>query len=158
MKMKFIKYLIALVATAPLMTACLYSNLDDLPVYSDSKITDMKAEFRYYGEEKWENNPIVLRQGLPLVGKILLDDKALTAEATFSIPAASGTFTTAVRNTVNLKNTTVWFTISAASICKPIGNAPVLGVPGDWSNPPYQYEIMAADGKTSVWKVTVKLQ
>ena len=46
-------------------------------------------------------------------------------------------------------------TISTAAIIKPIGDAPKLGVPGDWTKD-NQYEVTAADGTKKTWTIVVE--
>ena len=46
-------------------------------------------------------------------------------------------------------------TISTAATIKPIGDAPKLGVPGDWTKD-NQYEVTAADGTKKVWTIVVE--
>lgn len=54
-----------------------------------------------------------------------------------------------------LKKVVVVLDISTAAVVKPVGDSPVLGVPGDWSKP-NQYEITAANGTKKIWTVAVE--
>ena len=53
------------------------------------------------------------------------------------------------------KSAVVILTISTAATAKPVGDAPVLGTPGDWTKD-NQYDIVAADGTTKRWTIHIE--
>ena len=71
-----------------------------------------------------------------------------------TVPDATGTFTTTVRNTVALNNIALGVTVSSAARITPLSGAPAFGQPGDWSKP-NKYLVTAADGSQKEWTIQV---
>lgn len=135
-------------------TSCLKGGLEDLPEFEDAEISGVqKVEYRYY-----DKNDISVVDGLPIVKYVSLsqtnkvDGNTLSIEA--KVPAASGSFTEEERAVVSTSNIAVMVTISTAARLTPIGNAPKLGVPGDWSKP-NKYMVTAANGNQKEWTIQV---
>ncbi len=133
------KYLLMLlVAVAGLLQSCLKKGLDELPAFKDANITRFDFEYR------WNDNGtfrvIRFNTAAPVV-----NGKTITVTTT--VPAATGSFTTTVRNGVSAANIVGMCDLSTAATIKPVSGAPALGAPGDYSKPA-SYEVTAADGVT----------
>lgn len=129
-------------------SSCLKRGLDDLPAFTDANIDRFDFEFR------WDDNGafrvVRFNTDVPVV-----NGKSLSVTTT--VPAAGGTFTEEVRNSITAANIVGMCNISTAATIVPGSNAPELGVPGDFSQP-VNYEVIAADGTTkSNWTLTVTL-
>lgn len=151
--MKILKYL-AMAIVVLTTTSCLKANLEDLPTWGESNITDIRFDYRYYGSQEWvDGGNVVEYMELKLVDKVV-NKEAKTVTCKVQVPVASGTFTVAEKAKVNLTNIAGILWVSQAARVTPIEGAPILGVAGDWSKP-NKYEIMAANGTKSVWVITV---
>ena len=73
------------------------------------------------------------------------EDEAVVT-ATFTVPAASGSFTDAERAKVSLNKLVVYFNVSTAARV----------APGDWTSE-RRYSVMAANGTKKTWTVKVVL-
>lgn len=83
------------------------------------------------------------------------EDEAVVT-ATFTVPAASGSFTDAERAKVSLNKLVVYFNVSTAARVTPLDGSPKLGAPGDWTSE-RRYSVMAANGTKKTWTVKVVL-
>ena len=152
--MKKYFYMIAALFVAVLSTSCLDSNLEDLEVYSDCEIKSGEAYWRWI-----DTNETIPGSGEPKVKQVQLqrgsqqfwDELPNTLKiryVTGRIPADEiGNFTES--------KMVVAVTISTAATIKPIGNAPELGKPGDWTAD-HQYEVIAPDGTKKTWNIIVE--
>ena len=147
---KFLNILAALML-AVFSTSCLDSNLEELELYSDCNITSGEAYWRYYGTEK-----------IPASGELKVHQvrlpRAVSADNENNIFKIRYTTTSLNAEQAALfteGNVVVAVTISTAATIKPIGDAPKLGVPGDWTKD-NQYEVTAADGTKKTWTIVVE--
>lgn len=150
--MKYINLFVAMLLLT--CTSCLKSGLEDLPEFEEAEISGVqKVEYRYY-----DKNDISVVDGLPVVKYVSLNQTNKVEGNTLSIevtvPAASGSFTEAERAAVSTSNIAVMVTISTAARLAPVGGAPKLGVPGDWSKP-NKYIVTAANGNQKEWIIQV---
>lgn len=129
------------------LSSCLESGLDDLPAYSDAEIISFQFEHR------WEQ-PIGEGSSNTRLGVVSLATdiriEGTDVYCTITVPEAGNpsSFTEAVRADVSLEKIVGIATISTAATIFPMGNAPVLGKWGDFSQP-CTYKVVAADGTTS---------
>lgn len=147
-------YLVTIVALFN-FTSCLEAGLDDLPTYSETEIKAINFEYRWSVPEN-ENDPWAGEklQVKTLATKATIKDGIIECEIT--IPAASGTFTEEERSKVTLKKLNAYVTISPGASIKPVGNTPILGKLGDFSQAEMVYEVIAADGKNKQnWKLII---
>lgn len=155
MKTKVIIYMILSVFLLG-FSSCLESGLDELPTYTDAEITAVNFEYRWTVAENTNDS----------WGGEKLQVKTLSTTATFNdgviecvitVPAASGTFTDAVRSNVTLSNLNAYVTISPGATISPVGNAPVLGKLGDFTPSDISYQVVSADKKNKkVWQLVIK--
>lgn len=149
--MKKYFYLIAALFVAVLSTSCLESGLEELDEYSGCDITNGNVYWRYYGEGK-----------IPASGEQEVKQVYLAASRTqdvencvYTIRYVTGNIPEAERGNFTESKAVVAVTISTAATIKPIGDAPKLGVPGDWTKD-NQYEVTAADGTKKTWTIVVE--
>lgn len=146
---------ILLVILLTLFTACLTNNLDELPVYDESNVTNVGFLYRFTSDEKGANNELKVKEiTLSLDEKAINNDKA-SIVVSLKIPAVSKEFTQEERDKVNLKNIIVYFNVSTAANVEPIDGSPELGVPGDFAQL-RKYKVIAANGDSKVWTLTIK--
>ena len=149
--MKKYFYLIAAMFVAVLSTSCLESGLDELDEYSGCDITNGNVYWRYYGDGK-----------IPASGEQEVKQVYLAAARTqdvdncvYTIRYTTSNIPEAERGNFTEAKAVVAVTISTAAVIKPIGDAPKLGVPGDWTKD-NQYEVIAADGTKKTWTIVVE--
>lgn len=149
--MKKYFYLIAALFVAVLSTSCLESGLEELDEYSGCDITNGNVYWRYYGEGK-----------IPASGEQEVKQVYLAASRTqdvencvYTIRYVTSNIPEAERGNFTESKAVVAVTISTAATIKPIGDAPKLGVPGDWTKD-NQYEVTAADGTKKTWTIVVE--
>lgn len=158
--MKYLKIATALLAGFA-SVSCLERGLEDLETYTGNDIESIPGiYFRYYSDE---TNPAsgeqVIKQAALSVSNTEIDPEAGTIECTVSIPSG---FPQDQRYNVSFgykpgdrQSVIVTLRISTAATIKPLGDAPELGTPGDWSKP-NRYLVTAADGSTKEWTVSLK--
>ena len=141
-KLSDIKWLLVLLCL-PFVSSC----KDDLEAYEEAEITSVGAYHRYYTTEKdaLTGEFKVAEKELEKSNSINEDEAVVTA--TFTVPAASGSFTDAERAKVSL---------STAARVTPLDGSPKLGAPGDWTSE-RRYSVMAANGTKKTWTVKVVL-
>ena len=149
--MKKYFYLIAALFVAVLSTSCLESGLEELDEYSGCDITNGNVYWRYYGDGK-----------IPASGEQEVKQVYLAAARTadnengvYTIRYTTSNIPEAERANFTESMAVVAVTISTAATIKPIGDAPKLGVPGDWTKD-NQYEVTAADGTKKTWTIVVE--
>lgn len=135
------------------LTSCLYSNLPKLPAYHDAKITNFHFEY------KWAA-PVQGTQDVVHVYR-MQNNATISNDTVYNsvtIPAANNNFPDSVRSQVSLKDLTGYCDISTGATIMPMGSAPALGGPGNFSQP-LQYRVVAADGNTNkVWTIVTILK
>lgn len=135
-----------LLMIAGMFQSCLKRGLKDLPVFKDAKIDRFDFEYR------WNDNGTFRVVRLTTTTPVVNGNNMTV---TTTVPAASGSFTTAVRDQVTAGNITGMCNISTAATIQPASGSPALGVPGNYGKP-VAYQVTAADGKTTItWQVQV---
>ena len=135
-----------LLMIAGFLQSCLKRDLKELPVFKDAKIDRFDFEYR------WNDNG-TFRVVRFTTNAPVVNGNSMTVTTT--VPAASGSFTTAVRDQVTASNITGMCNISTAATIQPASGSPALGAPGNYSKP-VAYQVTAADGKTMItWQVQV---
>ena len=152
--MKILKLIIAMFVTALSFTSCLESNLKELDTYDGNDITAGYAWYRYKGDNtiNASGEQQVIQKQLQRTAQAI-DNEAATCALEFKVPT---NFSEQERNNVNINNIVVAVNISTAAVMTPVEDSPKLGVPADWSTP-HKYSVKAADGKTKIWTITVRL-
>ena len=149
--MKKLLKIMAALLLAVISTSCLESGLEDLDTYKDCDITSGEIYWRYYGTDKIPGSGELQVKQVHLARAIEVNNETNTLYiryVTDNIPEAErGNFTES--------KAVITVTISTAAIIKPIGDAPILGAPGDWSKD-NKYEVTAADGSKKTWTIVVE--
>ena len=143
--------IIAALLLAVVSTSCLDSGLEELDTYKDCNITSGEIYWRYYSTD------VIPGSGEQQVKQVRLAravEQNLDTN-TFYIRYVTGNIPEAERANFTESKAVVAVTISTAAIIKPIGDAPKLGVPGDWTKD-NQYEVTAADGTKKTWTIVVE--
>lgn len=151
--MKTIKNILIVLCVILSMTSCLHAGLDDIEEYKGNDITAVsRVEYRYISDE------ISPASGQDLVKNVTLgysgcviDTKSAIVDIPITVPS---NFPESELPNLSASELVVVVTISTAARIEPIGNAPALGVPGDWSKP-NQYKVTAADGSSKNWTITI---
>lgn len=147
--MKKLVNIILLVFLMGTVSSCLKSGLDDLPTYNEAEITNLNFEYRWWDEP---HNQMAVKT-LTIDKQILKEDNLITCKVT--VPAASGSFTDAVRQEVSLSNLIGYMDLSTAARIKPLNGAPKLGSPGDFSAKEFKYLVTAGDGTEREWTIRI---
>ena len=143
--------IIAALLLAVVSTSCLDSGLEELDTYKDCDITSGEIYWRYYstdvipGSGEQQVKQVRLARA---VEQNLDTNKFYIRYVTSNIPEAE-------RANFTESKAVVAVTITTAATIKPIGDAPKLGVPGDWTKD-NQYEVTAADGTKKTWTIVVE--
>lgn len=151
------KYLVILLLF-PLLSiqSCLEMGLEDLPEYEDANITGVqRVEYRYIDEttiSPTDGQAVV--KYVNLTRSTTVDTDAATVSIKVTVPNASAAFPANKRDACTTSNLCVMVSLSTAAHITPQGNAPKLGVPGDWSKP-NTYVVEAADGTTRTWTIQI---
>ena len=143
--------IIAALLLAVVSTSCLDSGLEELETYKDCDITSGEIYWRYYGTD------VIPGSGEQQVKQVRLAravEQNLETN-TFYIRYVTGNIPEAERGNFTEGKAVIAVTISTAAVIKPIGDAPKLGVPGDWTKD-NQYEVTAADGTKKTWTIVVE--
>ena len=133
------------------LSACSW---EDLPSYEEANISAVQFYYRWASDVK---DPITQE---PIVKEVRLNTTSVvntdagTIEATVTVPAASGDFTTAVRNQVSQHPLWAQVTVSTAARITPVDGAAALGTPDDWSQE-RKFSVKAANGNTKIWKIKI---
>lgn len=145
---KYLKYILPSILTI-LLVSCMNSNLDEIETYSESKITNIRFEYR------WVTSGNQLNVKTLTVDKVINNDTHIV-ECTIAVPASDGAFTNDIRNKVSLSNICGYLTLSTGASATPLGNAPLLGTISDFSAKDFDYAVTAADKSKVTWKLKIK--
>lgn len=145
-----LKYTTILVLTV-VFSSCLKKGLDDFPEWTLNNISNIYVEYRYNGATQYNGQAVVEYKRLTVTQTI--DNSAKTIAIAITVPAASGTFTTAIRNAVTQSNIIPYFDIATAATMQGTEGTPNPGTVTDFTKP-LRYKVTAADGSSSVWTVT----
>lgn len=137
------------------LTSCLNSNLDDLPEFEENEITGVqRVEYRYVSDEVSQASGQNIVKYVTLTNKATIDKDARHVGIEVTVPAAGASFPDAEHAKCSTKEIAVMVSLSTAARLTPVGDAPKLGVPGDWSKP-NKYVVTAANGDTAEWTVEI---
>lgn len=152
---KYIKIAINAILLIITCTSCLENGLDDLDTYTGKEITSIVGTYhRYYSSDIIDaSGEQAVKQIALSISNTNIDTKIGTCTFDVAIPT---NFPEAESDKVSAQNLVVILNISTASVIEPIGGAPKLGAPGDWSKP-NQYRITAANGSKQDWTITLTL-
>ena len=146
------KIYLILILLGVVVSSCLKSGLEDLPVYNLTKITSFNMEYRF---EAKNANGVSYVEVVTLPSTVNIDAANNKVTVTPSLPAANSVFTIAERKKVSMTNIIGYCSLETAASIKPVGDSPQLGAPGNWTAE-RKYLVTAADGKTTQeWTIKV---
>ena len=158
---KFLNILTAMLL-AVVSTSCLEHDLEELDVYSGCDITRVDCYYRWKSDETHSGTEAekVKQVYVSAYSRTYVTDENDPTKGTCTIRYAKNNIPAEFKadcekNYPNERGMVVAVTISSAATMKPIGNAPQLGVPADWTDD-YEYEVTAADGTKKIWKIVVE--
>ncbi|MDL2255102.1 DUF5018 domain-containing protein [Parabacteroides sp. OttesenSCG-928-K15] len=129
-------------------SSCLKAGLDDLPVYEEAEVSNVRFEYRWWDEAAKRLRVVTITTAKEFNGS--------TVTCTLTLPNANNTFTQAIRDQVSLSNIVCSLDISTAARVEPVNGAPQLGTPADFSSRDFSYLVTAADGKTKKeWTIKI---
>lgn len=149
--MKKLLNIMAALLLAVISTSCLNHGLEELDTYDECDITSGDIYWRYYGTDVIPGSGELQVKQVRLARAIVIDDETNT----ISILYVTGNLPDSEKDKFTQEKAVVAVTISTAAIIAPIGDAPKLGVPGDWSKA-NQYQVTAADGTQKTWTIVVE--
>lgn len=138
------------------MTSCLEHGLEELEVYSGCDITRVDCYYRWKTGEKHEGTESekVNQVYISAYSRTYVTDETDPTKGVCTIRYSKTNIPEEYRNIAE-SEMVVAVTISTAATMKPIGDAPQLGVPADWTDD-HDYEVTAADGTKKTWTIVVE--
>lgn len=138
-----------------LFTSCLKSGLEDLPEFEGNDITGVqRVEFRYISDEISSTSGQNIVKYVELSRNTTVDKDAQTVRISATVPAVSTAFPQSERDKCSKSNISVMISVSTSARVTPVGDAPKLGLPGDWAKA-NKYIVTAANGDTKEWTIEV---
>ncbi|MDO4782065.1 MAG: hypothetical protein Q4A09_02465 [Capnocytophaga felis] len=124
--------------------------------YEENEIVAVQGvEYHYVFEQTNDSGTQkVVRYTNLAMDKSDINKEARSITIELTVPAPNKSFPDEERAKVSLKNLAVVVGVSTAAKVYPIGDAPKLGVPGDWSKP-NKYRVEADNGNSSEWTIQV---
>lgn len=160
--MKKLFNILAAMLLAVVSTSCLEHDLEELELHTGCDITRVDCAYR------WVTDEIHPGTGAEKVKHVYVSAYSRTYETDEADPTRGVCKISYSKTNIpeefradceklypNERGMAVYVTISTAATIKPIGNAPALGVPADWTAD-YEYEVTAADGTKKIWKIIVE--
>lgn len=152
--MKTIKTILSSLVLALACTSCLEYDLKELDTFKGADISSTFVYHRYVDASytsSLSGANAIKQAALNVTNDI--DAEAGTCVITAVVPS---NFPASEVSKVNTSLLVVAVQISAAAVIAPVGDAPALGTPADWSSP-HKYVVTAANGDTKEWTVSVVL-
>lgn len=134
------------------LSSCLKDNLPAYPLWDGNSINNVYVEYRYNSDQMYNGDPVVAYKRLSVSQTIDSDNSTISLDIT--VPGASGSFTTAIRDQVSQSNLWIYFDLSTASTISPTGNTPEPGYSTDLTKP-QSYVVTAANGQERTWTIIV---
>jgi len=147
--MKKIISLFSMLLMVMTLSSCLESGLDELPLYENAEITNVKFEYRYVGKLV-ESDQLVVTQ-MKVNKTIDIENATITVDIT--VPSIGKTLPESEREKVSLSNLVCYFDLSTAAVVTTSDIA--LGKPADFSSKTAHYTIKAANGTTKEWTLVI---
>mgnify|MGYP001774327918 CR=1 FL=1 len=148
------KILFLLLGCMLMFTSCLKSGLDEIENSSLCAVSSVTMEYRWISQNA-NGYDQLSRQQLTLSNNVPDENNEIHFAVT--VPAASSNFPEDIRNVVELDGLYMVMVISPAAKIAPVGDAPVLGMPGHYEiGTPYQYEVTAANGDKAIYTVVIE--
>lgn len=149
--MKKVFYLF-IIMSSMILTSCLKSGLEDLPIYDEADITSVVAvKYRYISDEKSPASGEFLVKEVDLNFNPQIETEDGFVKINVSVP---DNFPESEKEKVSKSNLVVIVNLSTAARIFPIGDSPALGKPGNW-NEPNKYRVQSASGTDKQWTIEI---
>ena len=146
---KFLNILAAMLL-AVVATSCLEHDLEELDLHSGCDVTNGNVYYRYISDEVHPGTGANKVKQVYLAAARTQD----VENCTYTIRYVTDNIPAEKRADFE-KSAVVVLTVSTAAVVKPVGDAPFLGEPGDWTKD-NQYDIVATDGTTKRWTIHIE--
>jgi len=150
--MKTLKYIPLLLISCLLFVGCLKKGLPEYEDWDLNIIQNVYVEHRYETDKLLNGEPVVGYQRLNVTKTV--DELNNTIYIKIEVPAANGTFTSAIRDKVLQTNLWMYVDISTAASISPLNGSPKLGDPADLTKD-HSYKVTAANGSEKKWVIKV---
>lgn len=150
--MKYYKYVLLLLFSVSLLSSCLKKGLPEFENWDLNNIDNIYVEHRYESDKILNGKPVIAYQRLTVTRTV--DEANSTIDLKIQVPAASGAFSTAVRDQIMQSHLWMYMDISTAAKITPVAGSPQLGDPIDLTKE-HQYQVTAANGTAKVWKIQI---
>lgn len=152
---KFLNMLAAMLL-AVVATSCLEHDLEELEVFDGCDITRVDCAYRYKTGETHPGTGAekVKQVYVSAYSRTYVTDESDPTKGVCTIRYSKNNIPAAYKEIAE-KEMVVYVTISSAATMKPIGDAPELGKPADWTAD-HQYEVTAANGNKKTWTIVVE--
>lgn len=135
-----------------LFSSCLKKNLPAYPLWDGNAINNVYIEYRYNSDQMYDGKPVAAYQRLSV--EQIIDSAQSKITLNITVPAASGSFSSAIRDQVSQTKLWVYFDLSTAAIITPTGDTPKPGYSTDLTKP-QSYIVTAANGQKHTWTIVV---
>ena len=143
----FLGLIISIIATS-----CLKSNTQPIDAFDGNNISDVAGVWYRYVTTEPSGREVVRKVELDGINKTIdTASKVVTIKVSPSVNIIKS-IPEPARSELSVSNIAVVVTLPTAARISPVGNAPKLGVNGDWSID-NQYTVQAANGKTATWTI-----
>lgn len=141
---------------AVVATSCLEHDLEELEVFDGCDITRVDCAYRYKTGETHPGTGAekVKQVYVSAYSRTYVTDESDPTKGVCTIRYSKNNIPAAYKEIAE-KEMVVYVTISSAATMKPIGDAPELGKPADWTAD-HQYEVTAANGNKKTWTIVVE--
>lgn len=160
--MKKFLNIFAAMLLAVVSTSCLEHDLEELALHSGCDITRVDCEYRWVTDEVHPGTGAKKTKQVYVsaYSRTYVTDAEDPTRGTCTIRYSRTNIPAEFKadcelNYPNERGMLVTVTISTAATIKPIGDAPKLGIPADWTED-HEYEVTAADGTKKIWKIVVE--
>lgn len=150
----YIKILLLSIITC-FASSCLEAGLEDLPEFEENSIVGVQGvKFRFISDETSNASEQNIVKYVQLGKSAEINEENAYIRVKVTVPTVSSNFPESARQECTLNNICVMVSLSTAARIFPIGNAPVLGTPSDWSKP-NKYQVVAANGDKREWTIEI---
>lgn len=148
--------MLAAMLLAVVATSCLEHDLEELEVFDGCDITRVDCAYRYKTGETHPGTGAekVKQVYVSAYSRTYVTDESDPTKGVCTIRYSKNNIPAAYKEIAE-KEMVVYVTISSAATMKPIGDAPELGKPADWTAD-HQYEVTAANGNKKTWTIVVE--
>lgn len=135
-----------------LFTSCLKDGLEEGEFSKECDVTNVKFEHRWVVEMSTPGMAELHFKEMSVAKTI--DKENCTIDVVITVPKADGNYPEEQRAVTALSNLACSFEVSRAAGVKPLGNAPVLGKLGDYTQA-VTYRVISASGEYKDWVLKV---